>query len=358
MLPLLVLFTLAPRQEVEQEQLDRAIELFRMHESEDQQAIVLEIASRIEQSEDPGVRSLLSCRDRARRQLRIKPWPGPEYYEPSVYAPVQRERSFVPRDSPSAEEQDNLMRPWDNATEYSCRIRYDYAGDHAWDLGADPAPEEKLLDYLGGYPPDADLLIAWPEGRFDHDRSLNKIADYFGHAYCDRDGNCYSEITIYDAFASQNQIEMSDVDVIAYARNVLHDSSYRSPIPADRRRQELYDKIKDGFLLHYRSRVMTEAAANLFVNPETVLRSDHEGLRERLLVTFAMAQSDVDRIATSILKADTRDKFIVITDDLIEKDRKRLAAGYEWSRARISSRWAIAREAYAVLREHGLLHRL
>lgn len=352
---ILICCALAPPQEVGQEQLDRAIELFRRHEPEDQLAIVLEIAGRIEECQDTGVRSLLSYRDKARKKLRIKPWPGPRFFEPSVYAPVQKARNFLPVDGSSAEEQYDLMRPWENATEYACRIRYDYAADHAWDLGKDPTPEERLLDFMGGYPPDADLLIAWLESRFDHDRSLNKIADYFGHAYCDREGNCYSEITIYDAFASHAEVEMSDVDVIAYARNVLNDRSYRSPIPANRRRQELYDQIRDGFLRHYRSRVMTEAAANLYVNPEAWLRSDHEGLRERLLVAFAMAKSDVDRVATRVLKADTRDKFVIIIDDLIDKDQRRLTAGYAWLRARNKSRWVIAGEAYAVLREHGLL---
>ena len=355
-LSLLLILLFTPfRQAVEPERLDRAVQMFGSREPEFQQQILDDIRKQIESSTDAGVRSLISLTGRARKQLKLKPWPGPRFYEPKEYAPIQAARSFVDADSADAEYQYNLMRAFENATEYSGRIRYDYSKDHAWDLGTEPTPEQRLLDYLAGYPPDTDLLIAWLESRFDHDQKLNQLAEYFGRAYCDRVGNCYSEITIYDAFASQSQIEMSDVDVIAYARNVLNDKSYRSPIPANQRRQALYDQIRDGFLAHYRSRVMTEAAAHLLVNPEAHLRDDHEGLRERVLVCFAMDGSDVDRIRTRILKAKDRDTFVKIIDQAVELDKRRLAAGYEWARKRNESRWVIARAAYSVLSQNGLL---
>jgi len=357
---LLLLFALPSEgaqgaEDPEPERLDRAVLLFGAREPDVQRQILDEIREEIESSEDDGVRSLIALGKRARRQLKQKPWAGPKFYEPEIYAPIQAARSFVHVESADAEQQYNLMRAYENGTEYACGIRYDYGQDLARVLRTEPAPSERLLDYLAGYPPDADLLIAWLESRFDHDRTLDSIAEYFDHAYCDRVGNCYSEITIYDAFASQSQIEMSDVDVIAYARKILKDKSYRSPIPAGRRREELYGKIRDGFLLYYRHRVLAEGAANLMVNPEAFLRDDHEGLRERLLVCFALEDSDVERIRARFVKAKDRDSFIEQMDDVVEADRKRLAAGYEWARRRNESRWVIARAAYAVLGRHELL---
>ncbi|MBI4878664.1 MAG: hypothetical protein HY812_03260 [Planctomycetes bacterium] len=353
---LLLLCVLAAQADEEQpDPLARAFALFAEMDLEIQQAMIQDIHARLAEIEDPGLADLLDLRERARRELAVKPWPGACFFEPSIYAPVQQARSFVPAGGPDAAAQYELIRPWENAPQYFRRVRYDYARNHAFDLGSPPAPSQSLADLLYGYPPDADLLIAWLEQQFDHERSLDAIADYFEHAYCDRAGNCYSEITIYDAFASQSQVEMSDVDVIAYARLVLRDRSYVSPIPPDARRQRLYDRIRDGFLDYFKSRVLTEAAANLFVNPETPLRDEHEGLRNRLLVTFALADSSVERIRARLIQAGDRDSFIAAIDALTEKDAGLFHAGEAWQRERNRVRWLVANAARSVLRERGCL---
>ncbi len=353
---LLLLCALAAQADEEQpDPLARAFALFAEMDLELQQALIRDVHARIAEIEDRGLDDLLALRERARRELVVKPWPGARFFEPEIYAPVQGARSFVPADSPDAELQYEVMRPWENVPQYFRRIRYDYASNRAFDLGSPSTPSQSLADLLYGYPPDTDLLIAWLERQFDHEEALDAIADFFEHAYCDRIGNCYAEITIYDAFASQSQIEMADVDVIAYARLVLHDRSYVSPIPPDARRQHLYDRMRDGFLQYFRSRVLTEAAANLFVNPEAPLRDEHEGLRNRLLVTFSLADSRVDRIRARLVEARDRDTFIEQIDALLEKDAGLFHAGEAWQRERNRVRWLVANAARDVLRERGCL---
>lgn len=352
---LLLFVTILFQQRPSEDALARAVEQFRQAEPAAQIVTMREAAARIEALDDPGLVKLRELRDRARRELRPAPWPGPRFFDHAEYAPVQLERHYVQVDSDDAKSQVQLMRPWENATEYACRFRYDYAGNQAIDLGEEPSPEQRLLDHLAGFPPDTDLLVAWLEKQFDHDRKLDRYADYFDHAYCDRLGNCYSEITIYDAFASQSTVEMSDIDVIAYARNVLGDRSFRSPIPPDSRRQRLYRQISDGFLLHFRHRTLCEALANLMVNPDAILRDDHEGLRERALVVLALDKEDPRRIRARLKRARDRDGFVDAIDALTRRDKKLIRHGLAWAEKRNASRWKIAFATYDVLRKKGFL---
>ncbi|MFG0318274.1 MAG: hypothetical protein ACF8XB_13445, partial [Planctomycetota bacterium JB042] len=257
--------------------LARAVETFRHSEPETRAAILADVRTALEASEDEGVKHLLRLGERARRELKTKPWKGLRYYEPKKYAPLFP-REFVPKDGDQAAYTYDSMRPWDNEPRcQAIRVRYDYAANRGVDLGVEPSADALLMDYLWGYPPDADRTIAWLEQELDFANDLDELADYFGHAYCDREGACFPNVTIYDVWASQRDfghIEMPDGDAIAYAIHILGDKSYHSPIPAGRRRAALYEEISKGFLRTYRHRSWVEAAANVYLNPEAVMRTD------------------------------------------------------------------------------------
>lgn len=342
-------------QSEEPDPLALAVEMFRAAAPEQQAAIVEEIRQRVEKSDHEGIRRFLRLRDRARR-LRSIPYDGPSFFEHSVYAPIQNPRHFIDVSDPEYQRQYELTRPWESDPPFfAVRVSYSYGENkllrHTYEL----TPEHDLLDYLGGNGPDTDLVTAWLESRFDHDRSIDALANYFDHAYCDRIGNCFPGITLYDAFASQNPIEMSDIDVIAYAREILDDDSFVSPIPPNARRQKLYDDIKDGFLRYFRHRTLCEAAAWLYLKPDTVIRPDHEGLRRRLLYLFALEDGDVEAIRRRFQKYGDRDGFIEATDRLLEEDDRADAKIAEFSGAATDTRWAVAYIAYDVLREHRML---
>lgn len=336
--------------------LTRAIDLFRSADPQVQASLLDDIRHRLEESDDPGIQHLVGLAARARKELKVNPWAGRSYFDPETYAPMWH-REFVAANSDEAGYQYEMMRPWENEPGcYSVRIRYDYGTDSAWDLGIEPGHEAALTDYLWGFPSDPDLILAWLEMSFDFDRKQNKIATYFNHAYCDRNGACFPNITLYDAWASQSGIEMPDVDVIAYANDILRDRTYVSPIPANNRRQKLYDNMRTGFSEYFRHRSWVEAAANIYLNPEAVIRPDHEGIRERLYIVFARMDDDVKRIRGQFIKTGTRDRFIATSDRMTEDNQKMIDSGYEWREMRNQTRWLVAETAYAVLREYGYLY--
>lgn len=335
-----------------------ALTRFTAADAEAQARLVQAIRERIEASEHPGVRRLLDLRDRARRELKVRPYTAPTFLEQAKYAPTQSPRAFVDPASEDAGQQYDTMRPWESTPPYTAqRVRYSYADNVACETGYELLPEYYLNDFLLGLIPDVDLLTAWLEMTFDYDKDIDKLAQHFDKAYCDRIGNCYESITIYDAFASAMSIEMSDIDVIAYARNVLKDNSFTSPIPQNSRCAKLYADIRDGFLRYFRHRTLCEAAARIYVHPESWLRDDHEGLRRRLWYVFALDQSDPSKIARRLAKAKDRDALIEEIDRLIDKDKKFAEQEDGWAAARNADRWEVANITYAVLQENGFMPR-
>ncbi|MFO0984630.1 MAG: hypothetical protein U1E76_23385 [Planctomycetota bacterium] len=334
--------------------LANAYEQFRRSPAETQATIVAEIARRIEQSEDQELRAVLALRDRARRELKIVPKAPPSFHDAATYAPGQQRRRWVEAVDSAQELADRFYRVG-AAPLYVGRVAYDFGNNVGVDSGADPTPEDALWNYLYGYPPAADVLVAWLEHELDHDDSLDALACHFAHAYCDLNGNCFANITLFDAFASEQSLDMPDVDCIAYARNLLHDDSFVSPIPPDERQQALYRKLTEGHLRYFRHRTFVEYVANLFINPEIPISWAHEQLRDRILYGFHVDGRSVTRIRNRMILTKDRLGWVDALDRLTQSDPAWLAHAQEQAALANTPRWAIAHIAYDVLRQNGLL---
>lgn len=317
-------------------------------------AVVAEIEKRVEATREPELRRLLDWRDRALKELKTLPAPAAEFFDPQVYARGLVHRTAVGPDEPDAAEKRDAYRPWLNQTFYAGTVRYDFGRNAALDYGGTLDPDGALHDDLFGYPPGSDRLIAWITARFDFDASLDPLALHFDHLYCDLSGHAYPEITLFDAWGSGNSIDMPDVDVIAFARNVLKDDSWVSPI-APSAAAPLYEKLREGFLRLFRYRIWIEAAANIFVNPEVPIRGTHEGLRERLHYLFALDAGDLEKAVERIRKFPTRGDFLGEMDSSFAADPEGYRKIDAFLASRAKARWAVARASYAVLRERGLL---
>jgi hypothetical protein len=334
-------------------ELEQGSALFSLAKPEVKSAVVAEIAKRIDATREPALRRLLDWRDQAAKEQKTLPAPAPAFFDPEIYARGLVRRTLVGADSADAAEKRDSYRPWVNQAFYAGSLRYDFGRNLALDSGLAVDPESVLHDRFFGYPPGSDRLIAWITARFDFDDSVDPLALHFEHLYCDLNGRAYPEITLYDAWCSGNAIDMPDVDVIAFARNVLKDDSWVSPITGAT--APLYDKIREGFLKLFRYRLWIETSANVFVNPEVPIRGTHEGLRPRLLYLFALDGGDLEKAAARIRQFPTRGDFLAAMDSAQaadpEADRKIDAFLADRSKAR----WAVARATYAVLRERGLL---
>lgn len=317
---------------------------------------VQEIAKRVEATKEPTLRQLLDWRDRALKELKVVPAPAAAFFDPQIYARGLVHRTPVGPDEPDAAEKRDSFRPDLNQTFYAGTVRYDFGRNAALDYGATLDPDGALHDDLFGYPPGSDRLIAWITARFDFDDSIDPLSLHFDHLYCDLNGRAYPEVTLFDAWGSGSSIDMPDVDVIAFARNVLKDETWVSPIPPSAA-TPLYDKVREGFLKLFRYRIWIEAAANVFVNPEVPIRGTHEGLRGRLHYLFALDGGDLEKAVARIKKYPTRGDFLAAMDTELAADPEGNRKIDAFVAARSKARWVVARTAYAVLREKGLLAR-
>ena len=98
-----------------------------------------------------------------------------------------------------------------------------------------------------GWPPDVDLAIAAVCARLDAEAGseVRRLGHWFEHAYCDREGRIYPDITLYEAWASGRQVEVPDVDSVAFAHLVLGDRSVRTPV-VGATRTRVYEAIRAG----------------------------------------------------------------------------------------------------------------
>jgi hypothetical protein len=351
---------LAPTEDPNLEQIQAAMAGFDELAGETQGLIVAEIDERVRASQDAAIVPLRVLLDRARKELRVERRPDPAYHAPREFAPneVARgrvRRAWAPADGERAAEMRGRFRPWENEPFYSARVLWDFGRNVAGERNGAPDLSGRLFNALNGYPQDSDVLVAWLLRRFDFDAEHDALALHFGHAYCDLDGNAYADVTIFDAWASGDGFDMPDIDVIPYARAILGDRSFVSPIPPDARREKLYVDVGEGFLRHFRYRVWIDAAANLWLNPDVPLRDVHEGLRGRLLYLFAQEDGDPERIAARLAACGTREAFIDTIDEAQRADPRFDSRPRGFVADRLAQRWVVAREAQAVLREHELL---
>jgi len=356
----LLLLICAPFQEEEIEDppdpIEAAFETFSKAPIETKNAVLAEIYTRIGQSDDASLVKQRSMVSSAKKELTIKQKPKRKYYEPKKYAPLFP-RCFASKKNAGSEIQMKvaIFRPWESEPPFMARIIYDFGTNIAYDSGSNPIPEDALWDLLHGYCPGDDIIVAWLMKKLDFNSDLDKQAIHFSHVYCDLEGKAFKEITLYDAFASGEKLDMPDGDVIPFARHILKDNTFVSPIPPTQKRTLLYEQIKDHFLIYFRHRTWIEAAANIYVNPDAEVRPQHNPLRKRLLYAFALDDGDIDKICARFIKAKDRKKFIRQTDKLAIDDPLEEKKTNRFIIEQNKSRWAIALISYAVLRDYNFL---
>ncbi len=334
---------------------DSALEAFAGAPDELQQSIIQEIERKIQESESPELKRLVDLGKEADRKLKRVDAPEPHFYDPAVYARGLVTRSWAGEDDEQHRFFQTVFQPLKNEPPFFLQVQYDFADDVGWHRATAPSARDRLWNYLNGYMPGADLLVAYASKQLDFEKRFDVAADHFAHAYCDLEGVAYSRVTLYDALASGEGIDMPDVDVIAYARRILRDRSYVSPIPASARRQKLYDEVKKGFLEYYQHRTWVEEASVLYLNPWAELRSEHEPIRERLLYAIALDEGDLSQLRKRFQKAGSRDRFIKQIDKAyLEDDGYQLRIS-ELRQDRSRALWAVAIAAQEVLRVHGFL---
>ncbi len=345
--------------------LQRAIELFADLAEDEQISLLADVERRLSESQHPRLQRLLKLRDRACRELKVvhKPDPGP--FDADFYAPGQVQRGYVDQGSTVASEFSERFVGFGSNPRYHGWVWYDFGlncGVGTWgplehsDAPTTPLlPEEQLSNHLLGFIPDVDRLVAWLEHQLDHNDNLDLLAEHFSNPYSDLDGHVVTEITLYDAFSSMSGVDMPDVEVIAFARNILGDDSFVSPIPPGSRQTRLFETIHAEFLRYFRYRTTVEYIANLYVDPEALIDGAHEAIRERILYFFHLYGLEVAPLRRQWFRLGDRGSLISEVDQKSAEDPSFRAHALEVADEINSARWQVAGCTYEALRARGLL---
>jgi hypothetical protein len=218
------------------------------------------------------------------------------WFDPDVHAPAQP----IPRkplDPSSAEviavRNQILAAAGSRALESGWM--YDYATRGLVRLPRAAEPERVFSNGLAGMPPDWDLAEALVERALD-DGSLQPLFAAFSHAYTDRWGGVYPGITLYDAHASNTQLEMPDVDTLGIVHEATGDwDTWKSVVPPNQH-ESLYGKIGELFAKVHRHRGLRANLARAYLCGSTELRDSYQHNLDNFHALWESASSEPSKL--------------------------------------------------------------
>ena len=244
---------------------------------------------------------------------------GVRWFEPREFAPSATPRSLVAAGHERHRRFCAKMQPFVLVPDLRRAVDYDWlagAAVRTTELDEDA----RIHDLAHGYAPGSDHALAQVLAALDRSPAQRRLGDYFEHLYGDRDGAVFAGVTLYDAFRSQQKLEMPDTDTIAYARLVLDTRAYESPIPGDRRRERLYQKIAAGFAAHHEHRTWCLAVAATFVRADPVLDPTWQALADRGHWLWQSKGRDLRAVAAWMQGFPGRSEAIAAIDAEMAKD--------------------------------------
>jgi hypothetical protein len=175
-------------------------------------------------------------------------WPGlapAPIYDPNVHAPGQPiPRRPLAANAPDALAVRNQLLAAPGSRRLDSGWMVDYAARGLVRLPHEGDPVRVFENALLGMAPDWDLAEAMVELGLDSG-AHQKEFKAFAHAYTDRWGGVYPGVTLYDAYASLQTVEMPDVDTLGILHELFDDwTSFTAPVPGERH-EELYTRINE-----------------------------------------------------------------------------------------------------------------
>lgn len=179
------------------------------------------------------------------------------------------------------------------------------------------SPEESFENFLHGYAPRSDMAAAQVLLLLDKDPKQRKIGAYLENLYADLDAKVYDGITLYEAWYSGEVLAVPDVDSIAFERTILRTHRFRSPIPANKKREKLYQRIQERAFAFRKYRTLREACAAAFVAADPPLDEIYKRLVPRFHYLFAIKEHDPEAVADFVSRFKDRDGFVGKLDEEI-----------------------------------------
>ena len=274
-------------------------------------------------------------------------------FDPKVHTPGQViERRFVKVERAPYDKTYGRLKGGFVKRAFVPAVEYDWARGEIVQLMAWDDPERIARNASRGFTPYTDLAEALVERQLD-DRSFAVHAKAFGHAYSDRAGKAFREITLYTAWSSGAQLEMPDVEVLGIYHALTDDwKTYVAPVPGSQHR-ELYKQIAEAFSDYRKFRDLRTALAVTYLQTRPDLPKGYAGLRESLHGMWELHGSDPAKLAEALPSNQNWETWIEATGTKARRDAEVDARrrGREKALAD-SSAWA-RRTFEAILREYG-----
>ena len=337
------------------EAMDRVLNRMEGLSAADQAVLVEEIQAGVLAGNHPRLEALRNLAQWAEKEgLEAKPI-SLAYFQAEKYAPALRLRTRI---------MGGKDRKWK-----SLKIKYFRNSNipwtptiWAWDHGRNRlrsrlnplGPRDILRALLEGQIDPEGRLAAMAEGFLDHDSGMDAEAWYFEHCYRDRDGLVFSGIRLFDMWGTTREIEISDVEAIAWLRRVAGEEKLRSPIPK-RLHDPIYSRIHDSFEKWREYRELRRALAVRLVDPGGEVPPVWGPVVERLDRAWVDLKMDPAEMRKFLEAHPKRDRFLVESKLLTEAvDAEISADGREpWREEKFST--CVARLALKEARALGLL---
>jgi len=176
---------------------------------------------------------------------------------------------------------------------------YDWALGTVVTMGPWDAPERIAFNAARGLSPYTSLVEALVEQQLDAGE-VRAEAAAFAHAYSDRSGNAYREITLYEAWSSGTEIEMPDVECLGMLHDLEDDwHSFTAPVPG-RKQRPLYDRLGVHYAKLRKYRALRTALARTYLSADPVLPGGYGPSKLRLNGFWELQSSDPTKMAEDL----------------------------------------------------------
>lgn len=153
---------------------------------------------------------------------------------------------------------------------------YDWGRRHVVQVADRQDPERLFRNGLAGFPPDLDLAEALVIAALD-DGSQEELQKAFSHGYANRSGSAFPGVTLYDAWASGQELEMPDVECLGVVHDLLDDwKRWVAPV-SEIGQRSLYKLIGQEFTKAQRYRGLRTAMGRTWLTGSAVMRDGYGG---------------------------------------------------------------------------------
>jgi len=238
-------------------------------------------------------------------------WPELEratWFDPETHAAVQPiPRKWAAADSPTAKKlRERVFRKIPERRLDSAWV-YDYTTREPRRVKDLEDPERLFANALAGFPPNLDYAEVLVERALD-DGSLHKELTVFAHAYTDRLGNAFPDVTLYDVWGATVEMEMPDIDCLGVVHELEDDwKTWKAPV---KKQKSLYAKIETLYVPARNHRALRHALARSFLTGDAVLRDNYQLNLDLFHAVWEANDSTATKLAEDLPDAESWAKWL------------------------------------------------